>query len=189
MKKISLLSSIAATTLLFSTQAWAHSNGWYMGAGLGLARSSAAPSDVTGLPKVNTSDLGWKTYMGYQINRFFGSEFSFLDFGDAHYRGAGDVTTRAVTLNGVAMLPFGKTHFALGARLGGYYSFVSRDNSIHFSGHRPTNQFGIDYGLTAQYSFTKHIALRADYDQLVNTGDRLKYNSRLVGASLLYAFG
>ena len=97
-----------------------------------LGRSSAdidtAPLSAVGVTSINTddTDTAWKVNIGYQINRNWGIELGYSDFGEFSLRGVSplggnvnaNVDVTAWTLALVGTLPLGNSNFALLAKLG-----------------------------------------------------------------------
>ncbi len=126
MKKLLLILTALALTGL-SGPAFAQANeGWYAGVSVG---SSEVEDFCTGIPAGSTcddSDTGFKLFGGKQFSKNWGSEFGFVDLGEATFFGPilgfpANVKLEAdgFFLAGTGTIPFGqKEKFALFGKLG-----------------------------------------------------------------------
>ena len=147
---------------------------------------------VTSTTTIDDSDTGFGLTGGYQLNDNFAFELSYVDLGAAgssHTATVTDGTTSedvevvlrsaadGAVVSALGILPIGE-RFAVFARLG--ISFLSADGTAKITAGGETarpNQSSQKveplYGIGAEYSFSKHFAVRLGWDRYtdVGTGD------------------
>jgi OmpA-OmpF porin, OOP family len=114
--------------------------------------------------RCDSRDTGWKVYAGGNINRIFGLEAGYTDFGQIAASG-GDTRAWAANLSVTAGVPIGD-RFAVFAKGGGIYgrTDISADPSTLFdTGHK--SGWGTTYGVGATFNVTRNVAIRADWDR------------------------
>lgn len=124
-------------------------------------RTDCARVDVF---KCDHRDSAWKVYAGGNINRIFGLEAGYTDFGKVAASG-GETKAWAGNVSLVAGMPIGD-RFDIFAKGGGIYSRtdVSADPSTLFNrGHK--SGWGTTWGAGAAFSLTRNWQIRADWDR------------------------
>jgi OOP family OmpA-OmpF porin len=166
-------SAVAALGLLAAGSAFAQQDynaPWrgdfwgYVGASGGESkfRSQCANVDVF---RCDQRDTGWKVYGGGQINRIFGLEVGYTDFGRVTASG-GETKAWALPISLTAGVPIGD-RFSIFAKGGGLYSRtdVKVDLNDTFSARGDTNGWGWTYGAGMAFAVTKNLQIRADWDR------------------------
>jgi len=152
--KAAALAAVVGAAVAFPTVSLAQmsmkgpDSGWYIGGNLGQA-------DVDDLGDKDTS---FKILGGYQINKHFGAELGYTDFGKAS---SGGVTFKGTAweLVGVGTLPindkfsvFGKLGFAMGDGEASAPGITVSDDSTE-----------VTYGIGVKYNFTPVFGVTAEY--------------------------
>ena len=144
---------------------------------------------VTVTTKIDDSDTGFGLAGGYQLNDNFALEFSYVDLGSASSSHAATVTdgttpedvdvvlqssADGAAVSALGILAIGE-RFSVFARLG--ISFLSADGTAKITAGGETarpNQSSqkVDpvYGIGAEYSFSKHFAVRLAWDRYTDVG-------------------
>jgi OmpA-OmpF porin, OOP family len=190
---------------------WANS-AWYMGAGIGQSRAhvddarlvrslSANGATVTSF-STDERDLGFKLFVGKQLNQYLSVEAGYFDLGkfgfDATTSGNGvlhgQTGFRGVNLDLVGQLPLSERWSLLG-RAGMQYAKTSTE----FSGNRlsaVTNpnashkEWNPKFGVGLEYKLSEALAVRAEVERhRVNDAVGNRGDVDLVSLSLLYKFG
>jgi OmpA-OmpF porin, OOP family len=232
MKTISTLTTIvalacasmaAATTASAATDAsdasgstfihpdWANS-AWYMGAGVGqsrahiddtrLVRSLTANGATMTSFGTDERDLGFKLFVGKQLNQYLSVEAGYFDLGkfsfDATTSGNGvlhgQTGFRGANLDLVGQLPLSERWSLLG-RAGMQYA----KSSTEFSGNRlnavtsPSSghkEWNHKFGVGLEYKLSEALALRAEVERYrLNDAVGNRGDVDLVSLSMLYKFG
>jgi OmpA-OmpF porin, OOP family len=190
---------------------WANS-AWYMGAGVGqsrahiddtrLIRSLTANGATMSSFSTDERDLGFKLFVGKQLNQYLSVEAGYFDLGKFSFDAAtsgngvlrGQTGFRGANLDVVGQLPLSERWSLLG-RAGMQYAKTSTD----FSGNRlnavtsPSShhkEWNPKFGVGLEYKLSEALALRAEVeryrlnDAIGNRGD-----VDLVSLSMLYKFG
>lgn len=168
------LTVFAALALTGSLAAQADTQpGFYAGAGLGTTKVSDDSFDGTG---IDDSDTGFKVFGGYDFNKNFAVEISYVDFGEASIEDAGDslsVGVTALTAAAVGRIPLNET-FSLYGKLG----FASYDVKVDFnaagfgSGSGSDSDSDLIYGVGGAMSFGGNFEARLEYEAInVDGGD------------------
>jgi OOP family OmpA-OmpF porin len=158
MRKTKLLSTLllSATLGVAAFGANAQDQGFYAGAGAGQSFVDEGVYD--------DEDTAFSVFGGYQVNRYFGVEAGYVDFGKIEADvAAPDLEGDSAYLTAVGTLPItekfsayakaGLHRWNIDASLPGV---VGNDDD---SGSDPT------YGVGAQFRFTDHVALRGEYSR------------------------
>jgi OOP family OmpA-OmpF porin len=190
---------------------WANS-AWYMGAGVGQSRASiddarlirsltANGATLTGF-KTDERDLGYKLFVGKQLNQYFSVEAGYFDLGKFSFdsttsgNGAlrGEVGFRGVNLDLVGQLPLSE-RFSLLGRAGMQYA----KTNTHFGGNRlaavtnpdpSARKLNGKIGLGMEYKLSEALALRAEVERYrLNDAVGNRGDVDLVSLSLAYKFG
>jgi len=101
------LVAIAAAALTMPALALAQDAGGYFGASIGPSKAKhwCSTDDLppgAALAACDRRGKGWKMFAGYRINRFFGFEGSFIDFGKYSLRATSGVESTTVTARATA---------------------------------------------------------------------------------------
>lgn len=168
---------VAVALLSLSSVAMADSGAY---AGIGFGRASV-DVDTTGLSNtsVDDTDTGFKIYGGYQFTNNFGLEAGYADLGKATINGEeigvpfnGSIENSAIFLDAVGTLPL-TNEFSVFGRAG--VAFTKTEASVNVPGFGSAsdkeNEANLKFGLGAQYSFTKSVALRAEWERYLDVGD------------------
>jgi OOP family OmpA-OmpF porin len=199
------------TDSTFINPDWANS-AWYTGAGVGqsrariddarLVRSLTANGATMNKFNADERDLGFKLFVGKQLNQYLSLEAGYFDLGkfsfDATTSGngalRGETGFRGVNLDLVGQLPLTE-RFSLLGRAGMQYARTS----THFGGNRlnaVTNpdpsekKWNPKLGLGMEYKLSEALALRAEVERYrLNDAVGNRGNVDLVSVSMLFKFG
>jgi OOP family OmpA-OmpF porin len=222
MTRFPILSAVALACAMLANQAqaaddtfinpdWANS-AWYIGAGIGQGRSTIDQDRITRSLTANgetmsafSTDeraLGYKLFLGKQLNQYFAIEGGYFDLGKYSFNSAtsqggalnGEVGYRGVNLDLVGQLPLSQ-RFSLLGRIGANYAKATD----HFSGNRlfattnpnPTERKLLPkVGLGLEYKLSEALALRGEVErQRVRDGVGNRGDADLVSLSLVYKLG
>jgi OOP family OmpA-OmpF porin len=158
-----------ALTMAISGNAFA---GGYIGAGIGYADKDSCESIIAlGYTACDDADTGFKFYGGYQMNRYFAVEGSYLDLGEVTASNSvtsisGDGTAFAISLKGTityykAFTLFGKAGVA----------FWDTDSSV--TGFGSINRDGEDliYGFGGEYDVNDTFGVRGEWERVDFDGE------------------
>jgi OOP family OmpA-OmpF porin len=127
-------------------------SGWYVGGNLGQSDFKEA----------GEKDTAFKVLGGYQINRNWGAEVGYTDFGKVTASGV-DLKGNALELVGVGTLPindkfsvYGKAGFARGE----IKATGSSDDSVELT-----------YGIGVQYNFSPVFGIRGEWQKYPDVGN------------------
>lgn len=190
---------------------WAN-KAWYIGAGIGQSRSTIDQARLTSSLTANgaaltsfTTDereLGYKLFLGKQMNRYFAVEGGYFDLGKPGFNATtsgggvlnGQAGFRGVNLDLVGQLPM-SDRFSLLGRVGLQYAKAS----THFTGNRlfavtdpnPTeNKLNPKLGLGLEFKFSEALAMRAEVERFrLNDAVGNRGNTDLMSLSLVYKLG
>ena len=191
---------------------WANS-AWYMGAGVGqshakvdearLRRSLTANGASVNSFTTDERDLGFKLFVGKQLNQYFAVEAGYFDLGKFDFaatttgNGAlrGETGLRGVNIDLVGQLPLTQRLSLLG-RAGVQYARAS----THFSGNRlnavtnpnpeRSGRRDAKLGLGLEYKLSEALALRGEIERYrVNDAVGNRGDVDLASVSLVYKFG
>jgi len=192
-----VVQSLVAMVLCGSSIAvMAADGGWYAGVGVGNAKYKDMPSaaewdaallslGITSTSTVDDSDTAWKLFAGYRFNKNFALEGGYADLGEATWNStvtvpaAGTVSAswkgKAWSLAAVGILPVSE-QFEVFGKIGAHRWDV--DLSITATGGGAVAADSLDdsgtgwlYGVGASYSFTKNMAVRAEWERYKDVGD------------------
>jgi OmpA-OmpF porin, OOP family len=191
---------------------WANS-AFYMGAGVGRTRAKIYNADLArrmsaaGLPltgyNVDNKDVGYKLFVGKQLNKYFAVELGYFDLGEYSFEALttanrslrGETDFRGVNLDLVGMLPLTQ-RFSLLGRAGIQYAKARTDfngnilNAVTNPNPPNEGRRHAKLGLGAEYKLTEALALRAEVeryrvtDGVLNNGD-----IHMASLSMTYKFG
>jgi OOP family OmpA-OmpF porin len=190
---------------------WAN-RAWYIGAGIGQSRATIADDrlirSLTANGATLTSfttdqrDLGYKLFVGKQLNQYFAVEAGYFDLGQFSFNSStsgngalnGEAGFRGVNLDLVGQLPLSQ-RFSLLGRAGINYAKAT----THFSGNRlfaVTNpnpserKLNAKVGLGLEYKFSEALALRGEVERYrVNDAVGNRGEADLFSLSLVYKLG
>jgi len=159
MSKNKMLSRTLLAVLIgaaaFGAQA-AEDKGFYVGAGAGQSFVDEAGYD--------DEDTAFSVFGGYQVNRYFGVEAGYVDFGKLEPEGLGnELEANSAYVSAVGTVPF--TDKFSGYAKAGFHRWdldtpiAGLTNNPDDSGTDPT------YGVGLQYRFTDAVALRGEYSR------------------------
>lgn len=206
-----MLAAQAAHAEDFIHPDWANS-AWYLGAGIGQSRASiddqrlirsltANGATLTAF-SADERDVGYKLFVGKQLNQYFALEAGYFDLGkfdfDATTSGngvlRGEAGFRGINLDLVGQLPLSQ-RVSLLARAGMNYA----EASTHFSGNRlaavtqpnaSERKLNAKVGLGLEYKFSEALALRGEVERYrVNDAVSNRGDVDLVSLSLVYKLG
>lgn len=215
MKKIVILTSMALSALFLVESVGAVTPGMYVGGGLGVSRLDTRDNPLfndRGWNHVNSSvergGLGWKAFIGYNLNDFLGLELGYGAYADSKYSGAiVNTNTRlvvsrknalgAVSLVGKASLPLGESGFSVYALGGGaqvnsrvHYQLPSSGwNSAPSSASQ--NKFRPIYGGGVGYAFSEQFSGALEVSRIRGDGEKhhkLFPNADALTLNLTYHF-
>jgi OmpA-OmpF porin, OOP family len=190
---------------------WANS-AWYMGAGIGqshaniddarLIRSLTANGATMNSFKTDERDLGYKLFIGKQLNQYFAVEAGYFDLGKFSFDAAtsgngvlrGETGFRGVNLDLVGQLPLSE-RFSLLGRVGMQYARTS----THFGGNRlaavtnpdpSEHKLNGKFGLGLEYKLSEALAMRAEVERYrLNDAVGNRGDVDLVSLGLTWKFG
>ncbi len=219
--KLSMLGAIACAMLAvpaahaaddtFINPEWAN-KAWYIGAGIGqsratidrdrLVRSLTANGATLGSFNVDEKDVGYKLYVGKQLNQYFALEAGYFDLGKFGFDSttsqggtlSGDASFRGVNLDLLGQLPLSQ-RFSVFGRVGMNYA----EAKTHFRGNRlfaVTNpnpsekKLNAKAGLGLEYKFSEALALRGEVERYrVNDAVGNRGDVDLWSLNLVYKLG
>ena len=196
---------LAAICALGSGLADAQQPPWYVGGSLGNARTSRElvtnrESTIVNFQSVNSeadlSDLGWKVFAGWQLNRYFGFEAFYTDLGKhtvhSNIVAAGNPpSTSTFDLShkisgfGADMLvgsPIATPEFIVFGRVGAFASRLKADaaiaGNIFFTDgdssdtHRSANhgETVFHWGVGGEWNFRRDMAVRLEWERFSKIG-------------------
>ena len=148
----------------------------------------------------DTKDQGYGLFIGYQFHKNFGLELSYKDLGESQnnsvYNDGKTITNTAERQHGsldiVANTEIAKD-FKVFAKVG-YGAIYAENNGvdnltenvIQAKVRESESEFGVNYGLGAQYNFGK-LFVRAEYEQLPEIGNRTKNTGTTLAEPKLYS--
>jgi len=211
-KKLGMIPILAALTAALSPQASADDGGWYLGFNAGQSRARIDDSRIAddlsidgfATTSIDNEDrkFGFKSFGGYEFNRYFALESGFFDLGRFGFRADtappgslhGESKIMGANLDAVVSLPIGE-RFSLFARGGGIYA-RSQDSFAGTGGvavldssfHRWYHDYKFGFG--AQYDFTQFLGMRLEGERYrVDDGVGNRGDINLYSAGLILKFG
>jgi OmpA-OmpF porin, OOP family len=200
-----MLAALAGT---LSPQAFADDAGWYIGFNAGQSRAKIDDSRIaddllidgfatTSIDNENRK-FAFKSFGGYEFNRYFALESGFFDLGQFGFRADtlpagslhGDAKIMGTNFDAVGSLPIGDK-FSLFARAGAIYA-RSKDSfggtgAVAVLDASPRKWYAdYKYGFGAQYDFTRVVGVRLEAeryrvdDAVGNKGDIDLYTAGLI---------
>ncbi|WP_194792978.1 outer membrane beta-barrel protein [Caenimonas koreensis] len=190
----------------------AEPDGWYAGGNYGKTRghfdnaTTLTPFIGPGFgisgATSDDSDMGWKLYGGYRLNRNFAIEGGYFDLGNFNYTYntvpagtfSGELRPRGLNLDLVGIIPMGE-RFSVFGRVGAAYmdakTSYSRSGAVPpITGADGDKHVRAKFGIGAQYAFTDRLSMRAEIERY-RVSDPVRRSSHIDMASLglVYYFG
>jgi OOP family OmpA-OmpF porin len=158
------------------------SAGFYLGGSVGTSRTRFDGGAVPGaiVSGGNVNDTGWKVLGGYQFNKYFALEGSYIDFG--RFSTGGFIGTTPMVLDakasGVALAAVGiwpvTANFDLFGKIGANNTEI-KSSAVAGPVFVSTSERRTDYtaGIGARYNFNRNFAVRIEAERyaLRNSGE------------------
>ncbi|HYU70429.1 MAG TPA: outer membrane beta-barrel protein [Burkholderiales bacterium] len=216
MKHPALRCTAAALLLSGVCSTYAADPYWYTGLGVGYSRVQFYPADFkAGVAGVDESkkefDAGFKGFLGYQINRNWAAEVSYVSVGKFQYKYT-DTTTNVTQLDDYKVTGWGfsalptvplTNNFSFYGRLGAFFSqaritfynagFVVGNNGVGVLG----DQTSLLSGFGVQYFFGGEDGFRIEYENFGRVGSACtpsvvscsgRANAKMISASGIFKF-
>ncbi len=180
----------------------AYASGGYLGIGYGMGSSTDAAANVEahagpgGVITYNKSRPAFSVLAGYQFNRYVAAELQYVDFGtySVNQTAVWGTYNEVDTINAASAAAVGTwpitRMFSVFAKLGLAISADKAEVASYDSS--TTTATGVMFGAGGAVNFTRHIALRLEYDQYDGVGNNhYEYTAgpfTQVAASVLYMF-
>src|SRR5476649_125336 len=179
--------TLAALISTMSLKALADDSGWYVGFNAGQSRSKIDDSRIADdllLNGFTTTSIGnenrhfgFKTFGGYEFNRYFALESGYFNLGRFGFRADtlpagslhGDIKIQGANFDAVGSLPIGDK-FSLFARAGLNYA-NSKDTFVGTGAvavlDPSPNKWAANYkvGFGAEYDFTRSVGVRLEAER------------------------
>ena len=170
-----VLAAALACGLTVSSASFAQDAGAYVIGSLGRSSTSIGTSDLSGAGVTGIStednDTGWKVNLGYQINRYWGIEAGYVDFGKFSVKGAlggapvkANVDVTAWTLAGIGTLPIGDGAFVLLGKLGVARGKASGEATVVPVDFNDTST-DVLFGFGARYNINPKLGVQFDWER------------------------
>ena len=177
-----------------ATTAAAEDSGFYLGGSVGYVdydedkgdvNAALALAGVTGTVLVDDEDLGWKSFWGYNFNKYMAIEGAYVDLGEVD----GDFTVTAplpgagksvVEVDGFTVLGIGQypvlEQLDIFAKVGAYFWDAEGRITLNSGASQAafeTDEDGTDlvYGAGAAWNFTEHLTVPAEWERYSDVGD------------------
>ncbi len=182
---------IAAAAMSLPFGAQAADDSWYLGFDVGQAHYSGLAGQIStfgGTSHTSDSDTGYRFTGGYQFNKYWGAEASYVDFG----QGEQDVTITSPTAGtlsgkrqihgfvfaGTGTYPFNDSwsgFLRVGAIDGHVQSKFTGTGSLAGSAVTETsNDWKVTWGVGVNWKLTENWVVRAGWDQYSSLGNQNK---------------
>lgn len=160
MKIKSLLGAgLVTCATLLSVNAQAYDSGWYLGGSIGQSRQNNAYG-VAGGALSSSSATGYQLTGGYKLNKYFGGEISYLDFGSATFTApaaiVGNANLKGWNFSAVGSIPMTDS-LGLFGKLGIFNANPS--GIISGSSNKPSWGLGLKYDLGSNWD------VKGEYEQ------------------------
>ena len=218
-KKVVSMTAIATAAVLMAQAAtaadaqfvnpdWAN-HATYIGAALGQSRANINDQDtiraLNGPGRTinawtsDERDMGYKLFVGKQLNRNFAVELGYFDLGDFNYRtrtaqggtSGADLSYKGLSLDLVTQLPF-TDRFSVYSRLGAQYAKATTtfNGSLNTGRSYSDKKFNPKVGLGLEYKLSEALAVRAEVERnRMDDAVRSKANVDLYSLALVYKLG
>lgn len=188
-------------SLLVSTSVFAQQSKWYMGASAGQTTFDTGVTPITA--SLDDKDSGFKILGGYDINETFSVEAHYVNFGEASLSGTNGQTFRidgtTFQFDSTASIKSKASAFGVAVIAGvpltesvrpfAKFGFNRVSSELTVTGStapsEKSNSTESLYGFGVEYSFTKAIALRVEYE--IHNGDD-DTEAKLLSAGLKFRF-
>jgi len=171
-----------AIGILVSGAAIAADNGFYIGASAGQGRpnfdtAGASPAVALG---VDSSGSAYKAFGGYQINKYFGAEASYVSVGSFNVSNGGSIDLYGWGISLVGTLPVGKDFSLLGRA--GVNRMRERMNATGLA----DNTTSPTYGVGIKYDFNANFSGRIEAERILRMGSN---NNTISSDANMYTIG
>jgi OOP family OmpA-OmpF porin len=202
MKHPALRCTVAALLLLGVCSTYAADSYWYTGLGVGYSRVKFYSADFSSGGAINERkkdfDAGFKGSLGYQINRNWAAEVSYVSLGDFEYAyGVTQQDFYKVTgwgFSAVPTVPF-TNNFSIFGRFGGFFSqtriTVNKPGTVSSF---QTDNTSFLTGFGAQYFFNTDTGVRVEFENFGKVGNPScatctgRANAKMVSVNALFKF-
>lgn len=192
MKKTAILIALLSATGIACAQ---QSNFYVVGSvgqsSVDMAGTAGPALVAAGATAVSSSldkkDTTWALGAGYKLNQNFAVEAAYLDMGKFTSKASGTIGVNTVGINGewkgsglglsaLGILPI-SADFSVFGRAGVTYTELkakaegTRNGAVTATATEKCREFVPTLGLGAEYSLTKNIAIRAEYDRYFDVGN------------------
>jgi OOP family OmpA-OmpF porin len=169
-------------------------SGFYLGAGVGVSEYNDSCSGLPGGISCDENDTTYKLFGGYDVNRYFGVEAGYVDFGKTSASGAG--VSASIDGKGFELSAIGKWPATQNLSLFGRLGVVRWDLDARASGPGASisnSATGTDWtiGIGGSWAFTRNWSARAEWQRYNNVGDTNttgKGDIDTFGLSVVYKF-
>jgi len=211
-QSVGTMVTLAALAGALSPKAVADDAGWYIGFNAGQSRAKIDDSRIADdllIDGFTTTSIGdenrhfaFKTFGGYEFNRYFALESGYFDLGRFGFRADtlppgslhGDIKIKGANFDAVGSIPMGDK-FSLFARAGLNYA-NSRDSFVGTGAvavlDPSPRRWAANYkfGFGAQYDFTRSVGMRIEAERYrVDDAVGNKGDIDLYSAGLVFKFG
>lgn len=221
-KKIAAL-SLLGLAVMNSSMVVADDSPWYGGANIGQATATIDNAKIRAQLQAgglttrslsnDDSDLGYKFFGGYQIDKSFAVEAGYFNLGEFGYTAttepsgslAGKIKLQGLNVDAVGILPFAEKFmdmlpfftgkFSAFGRIGAQYAQVKdtfrRTGAVTVTNRNPSKST-INYkaGLGLQYDFSNALGMRAEVERYrINDAIGSKGDFNMYSMGLVYRFG
>jgi len=204
MNSAALRFAVMALLLSGGLSAHAADAEWYTGLGIGYSRVQFYPADFSSGGASNEStrtvDAGFKGFLGYQINRNWAAEVSYVTVGKFQYKYTSisridDYKVTGWGFSAVPTIPLTDS-FSLYGRLGGFFSqarITVRDAGVATSDEQ-SSQISLLAGFGLQYFFSGETGLRIEFENFGKVGNSTcgtctgRANAKMLSASAVFKF-
>lgn len=208
MKTITRLALTAAVLVASHSALAAEANTAYIGANVGQSNYNASSNDCTQslqnaglnvLCTVDSNDVGFKLYAGYNILPMLAVEGGYVNFGKAKIKisnggtANGEQKSDGINLDLVFNAPIETSPLTLSARIGAYS--LHTDSSLTGPGGSlsdSSNTTGLHFGIGAGFALSKQAAIRLEAERYQDVGDdnhnAFKSDVDLISVGFVYTF-
>ncbi|MHB8915970.1 MAG: outer membrane beta-barrel protein [Thiobacillus sp.] len=183
MKKIFMSLAVMSFVSVASSSALAADNGFYIGVGAGANFFDSTDSQITvGNPggyDAPDTDLAFRVYGGYQINKYVGFEVAYVDLGTQKIDFVGIDRINKMSVKGVNLSLVGSypvtTSLDVFAKVGASYlkntsyeygaDFLLMEGEV--SAKNSDRSWEPSVGVGMKYAHSKNVGIRAEYDRMV----------------------
>ena len=156
--------ALIAIGILVSAAAIAQDNGFYIGGSGGQGRPSFDTAGAMPGTTVDNSNSAYKVFGGYQINKNFGVEGSYLSIGTFHVSNGTTIDLYGWGIAAVGTLPLANG-FSLLGRLGAYRM---RERANPFG--NADNTTSPNFGAGVKYDINANFSARVEAERLLRMG-------------------